>query len=131
MDIRIKRVYEPYDPTDGYRVLVDRVWPRGLTKDKVHYNLWAKFLAPSTAVRKAFGHKPENWESFQKAYIAELDANPEALEFARKLGGAEFAKQLQAEGFGTPARVTLLFGAKNQTMNQAVVLASWLPRHMS
>ncbi len=131
MDIRIKRVYEPYDPADGYRVLVDRVWPRGLTKDKVHYNLWAKFLAPSTAVRKAFGHKPENWESFQKAYIAELDANPEALEFARKLGSAEFAKQLQAEGFGNPPRITLLFGAKNQTMNQAVVLASWLPRHMS
>ena len=131
MDIRIKRVYEPYDPADGYRVLVDRVWPRGLTKDKVHYNLWAKFLAPSTAVRKAFGHKPENWESFQKAYIAELDANPEALEFARKLGSAEFAKQLASEGLDNPPHITLLFGAKNQTMNQAVVLASWLPRHMS
>ena len=130
MDIQIKRAYEPYDPSDGYRILVDRLWPRGRTKEEVHYNEWAKFLAPSTEVRKAFGHKPQNWETFQKAYIAELDANPEALAFARKLGSLGFAKQLTGEGFGNPPRVTLIYGAKNETMNQAVVLAHWLPKHM-
>lgn len=130
MDIRIKRVYEPYDPADGFRVLVDRVWPRGLTKEKVHYDLWEKELAPSTPVRRAFGHKPENWDAFQKAYRSELDANPAALDFAHKLGSPEFAKQLASEGFGNPPRVTLIYGAKNETMNQAVVLAHWFPKHM-
>lgn len=58
MKIAIKRVYEPYEESDGYRVLVDRLWPRGLTKARVHYDEWAKFLAPSTELRKAFGHDP-------------------------------------------------------------------------
>ena len=92
MKIAIKRVYEPYEESDGYRVLVDRLWPRGLTKARVHYDEWAKFLAPSTELRKAFGHDPSHWATFQEKYVAELDANPEALKFAKKLSSPEMAK---------------------------------------
>lgn len=120
MDIQIKRVYEPYSEDDGYRILVDRLWPRGLTKEKVHYDLWAKFLAPSTELRKSFGHEADHWDSFKKAYIAELDANPEALDFAKELAGPEFAKY---------PRVTLLYAAHDPKLNQAVILAKWLPEH--
>ena len=70
MKIAIKRVYEPYEESDGYRVLVDRLWPRGLTKARVHYDEWAKFLAPSTELRKAFGHDPSHWATFQEKYVA-------------------------------------------------------------
>lgn len=119
MDIRIKRVYEPYEKSDGYRVLVDRLWPRGLTKEKVHYDLWEKAVAPSNEVRKAFGHKPENWKTFQEAYGAELDANPAA---------EEFAEALKKEN---PKTVTLLYGAKNTQMNQAVVLKAWLEKRLA
>ena len=84
---------------------------------------------PSAVHPRAQGVRPQaaELETFQKAYIAELDANPQALEFARKLGSPEFAKQLASEGFGNPPRITLVYGAKNETMNQAVVLARWLP----
>ena len=92
MKIAIKRVYEPYEESDGYRVLVDRLWPRGLTKARVHYDEWAKFLAPSTELRKAFGHDPAHWATFQEKYVAELNANPEALKFAKKLASPEMAK---------------------------------------
>lgn len=81
MDIQIKRVYEPYSKDDGYRVLVDRLWPRGLTKERVHYDLWAKDLAPSTELRRAFGHKPENWDTFKQHYLAELDQKSCSVEF--------------------------------------------------
>lgn len=114
VDIQVKRVYEPYDPNDGYRVLVDRLWPRGLTKERVHYDLWEKVVAPSNELRRAFGHKPENWPAFRKAYLAELDADPAAAAFADEL-----AK-------GAHSKVTLLYGAKNTAMNQAVVLKQWL-----
>lgn len=114
VDIQTKRVYEPYEASDGYRVLVDRLWPRGLTKERVHYDCWEKALAPSNEVRRAFGHKAQNWAAFQKAYTAELDANPAAAAFADEL-----AK-------GSHPKVTLLYGAKNTAMNQAVVLREWL-----
>ena len=120
MEIVIKRVYEPYEESDGYRVLVDRLWPRGLTKERVHYNEWAKFLAPSTELRKAFGHDPAKWDMFQAKYVEELDANPEALAFAKKLSGPEMAAY---------PRVTLLYAARNEQQNEAVVLAQWLPKH--
>lgn len=120
MEIQIKRVYEPYSEDDGYRVLVDRLWPRGLTKERVHYDLWAKFLAPSTEIRKAFGHKAENFDAFKKAYIAELDANPEAFSFAKGLAGADFASY---------PRVTLLYAAHDPKINHAVILAEWLREH--
>lgn len=120
MDIQIKRVYEPYEETDGYRVLVDRLWPRGLTKERVHYDLWAKFLAPSTEIRKAFGHKAENWDTFQKAYTQELDTNQEAADFAKKIGGPEFAQY--------PC-ITLLYAARDPKLNHALILADWLRKH--
>lgn len=120
MEIAIKRVYEPYEDSDGYRVLVDRLWPRGLTKERVHYDLWAKFLAPSTELRRAFGHDPAHWAAFQEKYVAELNANPEALDFAKKLASPEMAKY---------SRVTLLYAARNEKENEAVVLQRWLPEH--
>ena len=120
MKIAIKRVYEPYEESDGYRVLVDRLWPRGLTKARVHYDEWAKFLAPSTELRKAFGHDPSHWATFQEKYVAELDANPEALKFAKKLSSPEMAKY---------PPVTLIYAARDEKENEAVVLQKWLPAH--
>ncbi|WP_418980275.1 DUF488 domain-containing protein [Adlercreutzia equolifaciens] len=120
MKIAIKRVYEPYEESDGYRVLVDRLWPRGLTKARVHYDEWAKFLAPSTKLRKAFGHDPAHWATFQEKYVAELNANPEALKFAKKLASPEMAKY---------PRVTLIYAARDEKENEAVVLQKWLPEH--
>ena len=110
VDIQTKRVYEPYEEDDGYRVLVDRLWPRGLTKERVHYDEWDRSLAPSTATRKAFGHKAQNWDGFAAAYTAELDANPKAAAFADRL----------APG-GHPT-VTLLNAAHDQERNPAVIL---------
>lgn len=121
MEIATKRVYEPYEESDGYRVLVDRLWPRGLTKERVHYDEWAKFLAPSTELRKWFGHDPAKWDEFQTRYQAELDANPEAAAFAQKLAALPTSEY---------PRVTLLFAAKNQQQNEAVVLQKWLTARM-
>lgn len=118
VSIQTKRVYEPYAEADGYRILVDRLWPRGLTKERVHYDQWAKFLAPSNAVRKAFGHKAQNWDAFVAAYTAELDANPKALAFAGQLAQ------------GAHPVVTLLYAAHDPKLNQAVVLKRWLEGHM-
>jgi len=102
-----KRVYEPAAKDDGYRVLVDRLWPRGLTKAKAHVDLWLKEVAPSTELRKWFGHEPEKWLEFQKRYRAEL--NKAALEGLRKLEKDH-------------KKVTLLYGAKSEERNQAVAL---------
>ncbi len=112
MDIHWKRVYEPADPNDGLRVLVDRVWPRGMTKEQVQADLWLKDVAPSTALRKWFGHDRLKWEIFKQRYFIELDAKPEAL--ARLLD--EAAK----------TRVTLLFSARDTECNQAVALMDYL-----
>lgn len=119
MHIQIKRVYEPYDPSDGYRVLVDRLWPRGLTKERVHYDLWAKDLAPSNEIRKAFGHKAEHFATFKTAYLAELDRNPKAT---------AFVQQLLANNYPT---VTLLYAAHDPQLNQAVVLQAWLEKALA
>src|ERR1700747_3716400 len=102
-----KRVYGPAAKLDGYRVPVDRLWPRGLTKAKAHVDLWLKEVAPSTKLRKWFGHEPEKWAEFQKRYRAEL--KKEALESLRKLKKEH-------------KKVTLLYGAKSEERNQAVAL---------
>ena len=104
-----KRVYDAGAKDDGYRVLVDRLWPRGLTKAKAHVDLWLKEVAPSTALRKWFGHEPEKWPEFQKRYRAEMKLQPQALATLRKL-------ETEHE------KVTLLFGAKSEERNQAVAL---------
>src|SRR5262249_47711780 len=108
-----KRVYEPSAKDDGYRVLVDRLWPRGLTKAKAHVDLWLKEVAPSTELRKWFGHEPEKWPEFQKRYRAEL--NMTALESLRKLEKDH-------------KKVTLLYGAKSEERNQAVALLKLLKK---
>lgn len=112
MDIQTKRVYEPAHPQDGFRVLVDRVWPRGKTKEQVRADLWLKDVAPSTALRKWFNHDRSKWEAFKNRYYAELDANPQAV--TRLLEKA-------AEG-----RLTLLFSARDVDYNQAVALKEYL-----
>ena len=111
--IRLKRVYEPPDKKDGWRVLVDRLWPRGLTKEKAGVDVWMKEIAPSDALRKWFGHEAEKWSSFEKKYRAELATKKDLLQELRKM----------EKEHGT---VTLLFGRKDEKQNQAVVIASAL-----
>jgi uncharacterized protein YeaO (DUF488 family) len=111
-NIQTKRVYEPADRHDGFRVLVDRVWPRGLTKEQVRADLWLKDAAPSTALRKWFGHDRSRWETFKNRYFLELDAAPHAVATLLE----EAAK----------ARLTLLFSARDAEYNQAVVLKEYL-----
>ena len=104
-----KRVYLPASDTDGFRVLVDRLWPRGIKKENAHVDMWAKALAPSTELRKWFGHDPERFEEFARRYEEELSANAEA--------GA-LLKEIRTHDV-----VTLLFGAKDEKYNNAVVLS--------
>lgn len=110
--LHIKRVYDAPDADDGYRVLVDRLWPRGLSKDAAKVDLWLKEIAPSDALRKWFAHDPEKWQEFQKRYVAELQQNDAALDAVR----AELRKR----------HVTLLYAAKDEAHNNAVVLRSYL-----
>lgn len=114
MDIQIKRVYEPAEPSDGMRILVDKLWPRGIKKESLKMDEWAKALTPSTEARKAFGHKAENFESFKSRYLAELNANPEAAAYVEHL------RQL------APEKLTLLYAARDPQINHAVILKSWL-----
>jgi len=107
--VQIKRVYEPASKDDGFRILVDRLWPRGLTKEKAHVDLWFKEISPSQALRKWYGHVPERWPEFQKRYKAELAKLPTEM--------AEFKKVLRAH-----PKVTLIYGAKDEERNQAVAL---------
>ncbi len=108
MDISIKRVYLPAEDSDGYRVLVDRLWPRGIKKEDAKVDLWAKTLAPSVELRKWFNHIPERFEEFSKKYVEELKANPEAA--------------LVLDELRRHDKVTLLYGAKDEQHNNAVVL---------
>ncbi|MGA3346491.1 MAG: DUF488 domain-containing protein [Terracidiphilus sp.] len=106
--IQIKRAYEEPHREDGTRILVDRLWPRGLTKEKARVDLWLKDVAPSTELRKWFAHDPTKWAEFRSRYIEELKRNSEQLSLLRQ----EAAK-------GT---VTLVYGAKDQQHNEAVIL---------
>lgn len=113
MNIHIKRIYAPPSQEDGYRVLVDRLWPRGVSKEKAKADLWLKEIAPTNDLRHWFNHEEEKWPEFQKRYRDELRANPEAVrEFKDK-----------TRGHGT---VTLLYGAKDEQHNQAIVLKDFL-----
>jgi uncharacterized protein YeaO (DUF488 family) len=112
--IAIKRVYEEPKESDGKRILVDRLWPRGLSKEKARIDVWLKEVAPSDALRKWFGHDPEKWVEFQKRYAEELRADPGTL-----------ARLKQEAGRGP---VTLLYGAHDEAHNQAVVLGKILRR---
>lgn len=108
----IRRIYEPPAKDDGARVLVDRIWPRGVTKEEAKLDLWLKAIAPSTALRKWYGHDPAKWAEFRRRYRAELAENPEP---------AAELKALMAKG-----RVTLLFAAHDVEHSHAVVLRDFL-----
>jgi len=110
--IKLKRVYEAPAKADGTRILVDRLWPRGLSKEKAHVDLWLKEVAPSTELRTWFAHDPAKWAEFQTRYHAELKQNPDQI---------ALLKQALAKG---PA--TLLYGAKDEEHNEAIVLQKLL-----
>ena len=114
MKIKIKRVYEKPDKKDGIRILVDRLWPRGLTKRRADIDLWLKDIAPSTKLRKWFGHDPEKWKEFKKRYHEELKNNKEPVSI--------LYEQLKKRA------VTLVYSAKDDQHNEALVLKEWLNR---
>jgi uncharacterized protein YeaO (DUF488 family) len=109
-----KRVYDPRDDKDGQRVLVDRIWPRGIRKAELGDALWVKDIAPSTALRQWFAHRPERWKEFCKRYWAELDRSKEPVETLR--------------GLVRKHKVTLLYSAHDTEHNQAVALLAYLQR---
>lgn len=111
-NVRLKRAYEPAAADDGTRVLIDRLWPRGVSKDDAALDLWLKDIAPSTALRKWFGHEPARWAEFQQRYAAEVQQHPEAFGQLRAL-----ARQ---------GPVTLVYAARDEQYNDAVVLRSLL-----
>ena len=113
--VRIKRVYKPGSKEDGYRVLVDRLWPRGMKKEAAKIDLWMKDIAPSDQLRKSFHHEAMKWPDFQKKYQAELKNKKECLAQLQKL-----EKQR-----GT---LTLLFGARDPEHNQAAIIAETLKK---
>ena len=109
---KIKRVYEPYDKSDGTRILIDRLWARGLTKEKAKFDLWLKDIAPSADLRKWFGHDPAKWEEFKKRYFMELKNKTDLI---------NAIKDKLKEG-----TVTLVYGAKDKKHNDAVALKEYL-----
>ncbi|MBS1606589.1 MAG: DUF488 domain-containing protein [Bacteroidetes bacterium] len=110
--IQIKRIYDPPAKSDGYRVLVDRLWPRGMKKEAADIDEWAKDLAPSTDLRKWFGHEPRLWSDFEKRYMDELRTNDAVKTFAKTHAGEKV--------------ITLLYGAKDEEHNHAIVLKKYL-----
>ena len=112
MRVRTKRVYEEPAPSDGRRILIDRLWPRGLSKVAARLDHWAKSVAPSHELRRWYRHDPEKWQEFRARYFAELDENPE--------GVAELRTQL---GAGT---ATLLFASQEERLNNAAALVEYL-----
>jgi uncharacterized protein YeaO (DUF488 family) len=112
IDVRTKRAYDPPEPGDGYRVLIDRLWPRGVSRERAHLDEWARDLAPSTDLRKWFGHDPERFGEFRKRYRAELREHADQMEELRQ----------RAE----KGPVTLVYGARDEKHSDAVVLAEVL-----
>lgn len=112
MKIEIKRIYEDAAKNDGTRILVDRIWPRGVSKNEAHLDGWMKEIAPSTELRKWFGHKDELFQEFSEKYETELKNKPEPI------------KELLEKA--DKKTLTLLYGAKDETHNQAVVLKNFL-----
>jgi len=113
--IKIKRVYEPVSEDDGFRILVDRLWPRGVSKEKAHVDLWIKDIGPSDELRKWFAHDPNKWEQFKKRYAAEMKNKSDLI---WKI------KQLE-EKKGT---VTLVYSARDPEHNQAIALNPYLQK---
>jgi uncharacterized protein YeaO (DUF488 family) len=112
MPIRIKRVYEKPEEDDGVRLLVDRLWPRGLTKEVASIDLWLKQLSPSTELRRWYNHDPAKWQEFKRRYFAELSSNPEAVSVLLEQVGAK--------------PTTFLFSSKETKLNNAVALKEYV-----
>lgn len=112
MGIQIKRVYETPTGNDGVRILVDRLWPRGLSKPEARIDFWAKEAAPSHTLRRWYGHDPAKWGVFKKRYFKELEENQEAVEQVQRRRGK--------------GRVTLVYGSKEREFNNAVALKEYL-----
>ena len=112
LDVRIKRVYDPAGPEDGYRVLIDHVWPRGVSRERAHLDEWARELAPSDELRRWFDHAPARFEEFRSRYRSELGAHAEKL------------NELRARARNGP--VTILYAARDREHNNAVVLVELL-----
>jgi len=112
--VRLRRAYEPRDPADGWRVLVDRLWPRGLTKEAAAVDEWLKTVAPSDELRRWYGHQPEKFAAFRQRYQAELGS-------AERADAVDHLRQLARDG-----TVTLLTATKDVEHSQAAVLAEWL-----
>lgn len=110
--LHVKRINAPAKPDDGFRILVDRVWPRGMSHEKAHLDLWLKEIAPSTELRQWFGHLPEHWAVFRQRYWDELGANAKSVATLR-----EYMKR---------GPVTLLYSARDEVHNQALVLRDYL-----
>lgn len=111
MPVRIKRIYDDPQADDGDRILVDRVWPRGCTKEQAKLHEWMKDVAPSTELRRWFAHKPELWAQFRERYLLELKGNAAVNDLRER---------------SATRTVTLLYGARDRKLNQAVVLAELL-----
>lgn len=111
----IKRIYEAESPDDGKRILVDRLWPRGVSKEKADLYCWDKDVAPDTELRKWFGHSPDRFDEFKAKYVYELENSPEKIAAVNKL------LELGKDGV-----VTLLYGAKDPKVNHAIVLRDYL-----
>jgi uncharacterized protein YeaO (DUF488 family) len=116
MEIKIKRIYEPFAKPDGYRILVDRLWPRGIKKEEAHIDQWMKEVAPSTALRKWFNHEPEKWQQFIAKYHTELKASAVFTELIGLTGKHRI--------------ITLLYSAKDKEHNQAVALKQFMTRYI-
>jgi uncharacterized protein YeaO (DUF488 family) len=117
--IKLKRIYAAPAAEDGYRILVDRLWPRGVSKEKAALSEWAKDIAPSTEIRKEFSHMPDRMEAFRVRYFDELVNNERAADFVNRI-----VDKLQA------GNVTLLYAAKDEKVNHALVLKEWLEQEM-
>jgi uncharacterized protein YeaO (DUF488 family) len=113
--LKLKRIYDPPARTDGFRILVDRLWPRGVSKSTAHVDAWIKEIGPSNALRKWFAHDPSRWTEFQRRYDAELHAAPEVTGQLKHL-------------LKEHPNATLLFGARDEEHNQAIALRAFLAR---
>ena len=113
--LEIKRIYQPIDQNDGFRILVDRLWPRGIKKAEAEINLWAKEITSSPQLRKWFNHEADKFEQFKQSYLIELNNNPYGFEFV------SLCKQQLLQ-----QNVTLLYAAKDPQYNHALVLKQWL-----
>ncbi|MEK2587248.1 DUF488 family protein [Lentilactobacillus buchneri] len=119
MQLKLERIYDKPQDLSGYRVLVDRLWPRGISKVNANLDEWEKEIAPSKELRTWFSHDPEKFPDFKEKYVAELDANPQTKEFLKLIGD-----QLKN------GNVILLYGAKDREHSQAVVLKQYLTDHL-